>query len=511
VRSVNGPEVTVIQGYQVPGAINGDGAIRCVYLTNGAVLSGFTLTNGATLSFSGDLDREEAGGGVWCEFGNPLVTNCTLTGNSANFDGGGAYSGTLNNCTLTGNSAARGGGTSSCTLNSCLLTNNSSVLFGGGGAYKGVLNNCTLTGNWVVGSVEGGGAWYCTLNNCMLTGNSAGYGGGAGSCTLNNCTLTGNWASWDGGGANASTLNNCILYYNDCDLNFDAPSGTSNYMGSTFNYCCTTPLPDSGVGNITAEPLFVDGLNGDLRLQSNSPCINAGANAYVLGATDLDGNPRIRGGTVDIGAYELQNPASVISYAWLQRYCLPTDGTADWLDTDNDGMNNYQEWLAGTDPTDATSVLRLQAPVVNAPGLSLRWSSDTNHAYFVQRATGLKTPLSFSLVRSNISGLAGATAYTDTTACASKGAAFYRIGTSTTSGPAPALLQQPAFVPASMTLTWPSVATRTYFVQRATNRVNQPAFSLLQSGIPGLPGTTSFTDTNPPASGPAFYRVGVQP
>jgi hypothetical protein len=214
---------------------------------------------------------------------------------------------------------------------------------------------------------------------------------------------------------------------------------------------------------------------------------------------------------VDIGAYEFQSPTSVISYAWLQSYGLPTDGTADWADTDNDGMNNYQEWLAGTDPTNPTSALRLQAPVINPPGLLLRWSSDTNHAYFVQRATSLKTPLLFSLLRSNISGLAGATAYTDATASSTKGAAFYRIGTGSTNGPAPALLQRPAFVPATVTLTWASVTNRAYFIQRATNLVLPPAFSLLQPNIPGLPDTTSFTDTNPPTTGPAFYRVGVQP
>ena len=278
VRSVNGPEVTVIQGYQVPGATNGDAAVRCVYLTNGAVLSGFTLADGATRS-SGDWEKEGCGGGVWCESQRALVTNCTLTGNSAYYNGGGAYLGTLNHCTLTGNAAAcgSGGGAYLGLLNTCTLTGNSAAYGSGGGACNGALDNCTLTGNSA--AYSGGGVDGGTLNNCTLAGNSAQTGGGTCSGTLNNCTLTGNSAALSGGGAASCALNNCILYYNTA-------SNDLNYSSSALNYCCTTPDPGSGPGNITAEPQLASAFH----LSAGSPCRGAGSPTYATGV-DIDGEP----------------------------------------------------------------------------------------------------------------------------------------------------------------------------------------------------------------------------
>jgi len=167
----------------------------------------------------------------------------------------------------------------------------------------------------------------------------------------------GNSADYGTGGYSGGTIWNCILVNN--------PGGDYD-ISTTIIYCCTTFLADGygDFGNIAANPAFVNPAVGDFRLQANSPCINAGNNAYAVGTSDLAGNPRISGGTVDVGAYEFQNPASVLSYAWLQQYGLPTDGSADFVDTDGDGMNNYQEWRAGTDPTNPLSVLKLLNQVV---------------------------------------------------------------------------------------------------------------------------------------------------
>jgi hypothetical protein len=376
VQSVNGPEATIIRGYQVWGSTYGAAAVRCAYLTNGAVLAGFTLTNGATDNAIGPLNPPQSdGGGVWCESASAVVTNCVLAGNSAYDDGGGAYGGTLNNCVLTDNSAGAGGGASQSILNNCVLTANSAT--SGGGAYNSTLKNCTVAGNQV--------------------GTFLAYGGGV----------------------RGGTLTNCIVY-----CNTGGSSGSSNYYSSTLSYCCTRPLP-SGTGNITNAPLFVN-TNGwsNLRLQTNSPCINVGNNAFAVGLTDLDGNSRIRGGNVDMGAYEVQFLDAF--HTWLGQYGLPTDDSADYADSDHDGMNNWQEWIAGTVPTNAASVLRIVSARREVSTVKITWTSVPQRTYTLERASHLGATPDFSVVKSNILGEPDLTTWTDEGA-AGPGPLFYRV------------------------------------------------------------------------------------
>jgi hypothetical protein len=437
LQSLNGPQVTIIDG---------GGTNRCVSLADGVSLTGFTMTNGGG----------NYGSGVWCSSSNAFLTNCLIAGNydfkgavggslcdctvSGNFNGG-AEGCTLYNCTLMWNSAnyTNGGGASGCRLYYCMLTGNSASFGDGGGVNESVLYNCTLSRNTATagyGYSSGGGAAYSTLYNCTLTGNWSSAGGGAFESTLYNCSLVNNSAvtnpmfgyGGEGGGACGCKLYNCIVYFNaglrgaNYDYSDDNPSTTS----STLNSCCTTPLPSplQGVGDITNAPLFVNYDLANLRLQSNSPCINAGNNTYVTAPTDLDGNARIVSGTVDIGAYEYQGAGSRISYAWLQQYGLPIDGSADYADPDLDGMNNWQEWVCGTDPTNSQSVLRMIAPHVSSGGVTVAWRSAPVH-YFIERSTTLDSP--FTLIATNIPGATTTTGYTDTNAVG-PGPFFYRVG-----------------------------------------------------------------------------------
>jgi hypothetical protein len=358
VQSAAGPAVTIIRGYQQPIALNGSNAVRCVYLTGGAVLSGFTITHGGTLAGGHDVQDggDTSGGGVLCACSCVAVSNCIIAFNSAGDFGGGADNGNFNNCLFYGNSATAG-----------------------------------------VGS----------------------FGGATLGCALNNCTLVDNSAD-SGAGDAFGVLNNCIVYYNN--------EVGGNYFFSTLNYSCTTP-DSGGTCNITNAPFFQDQANSNYRLQPGSPCINAGRNARAPSGPDLDGNPRIVAGTVDLGAYEFQSPTSRISYAWLLHYGLPLDGSADYTDPDSDGMNNWQEWIAGTDPTNAASVLKMLLPALasDLSSATISWQSVTSRTYFLERSCSLSSPLSFTNIASGLVGQDGSTSFVDTN-MAGKGPFFYRVG-----------------------------------------------------------------------------------
>ena len=366
-----------------------------------------------------------SGGGVLCQSASATVSNCVLTGN-AGFYGGAATGGKLNQCIIVGNSGALGGGVANSVVHNCIFTNNVANGGGGGGAYASELTDCLFVGNFANypnPGEGGGGTFFCSLYNCVLRSNSANFdGGGAYGGTLNNCTLVGNAASNSSGGAYSCNLNNCIVFYNQAPVTPNYSTGTQ-YFDSVLNHCCTAALPSSGI-TITNEPFFVNFTNGDLHLQSNSPCINAGSNAYVTNSFDLDGNPRIVGGTVDIGAYEFQNPTSKISYAWLDQYGLPIDGSADFTDPDQDGMNNWQEWIAGTNPTNAASVLKMLAPSNSTAGVEVSWLSVPNRSYSLFLSTNLAAP-DFIPLATNIPGQTNTTTYVDTNATGA-GPFFYR-------------------------------------------------------------------------------------
>lgn len=398
---------------------------NCLLIGNNAAMAEAIDYNGGGGALSSTLDNSTLIGNSTASDGgganNSILNNCTVISNSASWWGGGADSSTLINCTLIGNSANNsGGGVRFGTLNNCVLVGNKAPNKMGGGAYKATLTNCELLAN---SAYNGGGVAGGSLEGCIVISNSAiNVGGGGYASSLTNCTLVGN-SGFRGGGTYGCTLDNCVIYYNDA-------STSSNYDSSdALNSCCTMPLPISGTEVITNAPFFVNQTGGDFHLQSNSPCINAGNNVYVTITSDLDGNPRIVGGTVDIGAYECQTPVSMISYAWLQQYDLPINTNSDSSDADGDGLNNWQEWIAGTNPTNALSVLKMTAAssTNNPPGLVVTWQSVSNITYFLQSSTNLAAQPAFSTIRSNLVGQAGATSYPDTNAVG-PGPYFYRVG-----------------------------------------------------------------------------------
>ncbi len=367
---------------------------NCTFRGNQADNSGGGMDNGSSsptltnCTFSGNSAGVH-GGGMYNSSSSPTLTNCTVSGNSAYYRGGGmanagSSSPTLTNCTFSGNSANLDGGggmnnaSSSPTLTNCTFSGNSVNSNGGGmrnsSSSSPVLTHCTFSGNT---AGDGGGVYNSyaspTLTNSIFSGNEAVWGGGMfnfhSSPTLTNCTFSGNTADYYGGGirnidSSYPTLTNCIVWEN-------TPDGIGNTNSATpkISHC---DIEDSGGSsswdnelgaddgnNIDSDPLFFrnPGTNGtgdygDLHLTASSPCIDMGDNAATAIGTDMDGDARVYGDAIDMGADE--------------RVDTDGDGMPDYWETlhgvedpdgdkDSDGLTNLAELITGTSPADADS------------------------------------------------------------------------------------------------------------------------------------------------------------
>ncbi|MFA6631426.1 MAG: PKD domain-containing protein, partial [Kiritimatiellia bacterium] len=230
VRSVNGPEATLIVGQPHTTGGLGDTAVRGVYLNNGGVLSGFTVTNGFTRSGT-STTASYVGGGVRCEGVAAAVSNCVIVANQAAMRGGGVFQGTLTDCRVITN-----------------IVVSSSTSAGGGGVYGAAVSVSLIENNRTLGSsTDGGGTHSCTLDRCTLRGNaSARHGGGAYLSTLVSCTVESNSAVQQGGGAHSPVVvTNSLIRWNTAGY-----YGGGRYKGA---------VTDSVIASNTVTGLSYDG------------------------------------------------------------------------------------------------------------------------------------------------------------------------------------------------------------------------------------------------------------
>jgi hypothetical protein len=394
VLSVNGYTTTVIQGAWDPISTNGLGAVRCAWLTNNAVLIGFTLRNGATRASSGNYDGPlESGGGAWC-FSNGIVSNCVLTNNSAIYGGG---------------------------------------IFGGGGIGFG------------------------TLKNSLVIGNVATFGGGAEATLLINCTVVENGALNDlssnhGAGANYCSVFNSIVLnnFNGWPVQFNTDNHYESSFSAFYAYTCTYPA-NGGIGNINgiaANPQFLDSFH----IAATSPCYGTGSAAYATGA-DLDGEPwanppsmgcdevivsNLTGSlSVNIETYQTNLLASPPGSTRFTAFFGDITGRAsrvEWSFGDGPTMTNFgttasHQWTnsgnytvtftaynndnpAGVSTNIAVQVQplnvpQLQSPLLLANGFQFQFLGQQSANYTVQYTTNLTPPATWQTLQAIINSAGG--------------------------------------------------------------------------------------------------------
>ena len=90
-------------------------------------------------------------------------------------------------------------------------------------------------------------------------------------------------------------------------------------------------------------------------------------------------------------------------------------------------MNNWQEAIANTVPTNAASLLKIISISNSAAGIALKWQAASGVTYYVESSTNLAVQPAFFLIRSNLLNYSPTYGITDTTAT-NNGPYFYRVG-----------------------------------------------------------------------------------
>jgi hypothetical protein len=364
-----------------------------ISLSNGSITLTSIDPNDPCIVASTIIDGGGGGNGPVVTFTNDcsVLTGFTITNGSANGYGGGIY------CNGQCEELAP-------TISHCIITRNYSASVGGGIACHDsspTISYCIITGNEA--PAEAGGiyceneeAWFSpTINHCLIVGNSSGVGGGVlaqgGSPAISNCDISGNHSIYGPGGIFCAVSNlmvhHTILWADtwsdeasyEAEIAVVGPSSvlTIGYsdvqgglMGMLAMYGGSLHVDANTI--INADPMFVrdpnpgpdgnwDDVNddfGDLHLLEDSPCIDTGDPNFIPAPdtnTDMDGQPRIVGCRIDIGADEFiylgdiepDGDVDFADFAIFAGYWLDTDcGKCSGADlTGNDLAELTENWL----------------------------------------------------------------------------------------------------------------------------------------------------------------------
>ena len=147
--------------------------------------------------------------------------------------------------------------------------------------------------------------------------------------------------------------------------------------------------------------------------------------SFAIVDTDLDGTNDTLRVFADGGMTTNGTP-----YAWLDSYYnVAADfggdyEAADGSDTDHDGLLAWQEYLAGTIPTDLRSVLKVISAQAGGSDVIITWQSADGKTYTLQSKSDLGLPI-WNDVATGIPATGASTSYTTTLGAERS---YYRIG-----------------------------------------------------------------------------------